>query len=478
MACSKKHVGGLLALVALVLLSFIVPPSPPPPPPPPPPLVAVGVAFPPAELGSRVLRRSGVFSREAKEAVNERNMRKLIEEMEASTDAGTLFLYRDGTTNDGSLISRLDIGSSPHQRTVRRFLKTGGAFVVQFEHAPHLTHQLGMSRIDMISQAVGEALNTPVTSHLYVKGPGVSALPLHSDPTDTFVYQLAGCNRWRICTPHADQNSTETLSDSERAERLLIEHGGNPGFGGPWKGSSKVEDHTNCTYHTVTEGDTVYLPRGVLHAAEATACDRASPDEPVAGLMPGLSAHLTIGANRGRSEWVHLLDSVGTVLESSSGSGIYSKEDHAGIVEFARTLPPWRRQMPTWALREEGRLDEVLRQLRGKLELLRPYFKIAKREHGEASMSALSQSLQNPAVLHAAILVWQQQVGEYYETTLRIENREAPFRSYQSRRRLVCTTGDVCSAGTYGSVDAGNCDSSCFFFSCDASCDTCGTCTK
>ena len=413
-------------------------------------------------------------------------MRRLIEEMEASTDAGALFLYRDGATNNGSFISRLHIGNNPDQRTVRRLLKTGGAFVVQFEHAPQLTDQLGMSRIGMISKAVSEELNTPVTSHLYVKGPGVSALPLHSDSTDTFVYQLAGCNRWRICTPHAyPTNGTKAPSESERAERLLIEHGGNPSFGGKWKGSSRVEDHTKCAYHTATEGDVIYLPRGVLHAAKAVSCDRASPDEPVVGLMPGLSVHLTIGIHRKMSEWVHLLDSVGTILKSSSSGVVHCKEDLDDLIAYSRTLPSWRRQMPTWALRE-GRLDEVIRELGGKLELLRPRLETSKRYHAEASSSALLRSLQDPAVLHAAILVWQQQVDGDYEAHL-LKN-EAKFRTEHTiGRRLNCGPDDVCPAGYSGQVNPYGCDSSCdescdYFWTsdCDNSCDycdECGSCT-
>ena len=89
-------------------------------------------------------------------------------------------------------------------------------------------------------------------------------------------------------------------------------------------------------------------------------------------------------------------------------------------------------------------------------------------------------------MLHAAILVWQQQVDGGYEAHL-LKN-EAKFRTEHTiGRRLNCGPYDVCLAGYSGQVTPYGCDSSCdescdYFWSSDSDnscdyCDECGSCT-
>ena len=437
------------------------------------------------ELGSHAVRQPGLFARVASDFINAEQMKSLVAAAESNLDTDNLFRFFEYPTNTG--ISRNEIGTRPDQRTVHRLVTTGGAFSVQFEFALDLAQQIGLSRIDAIPKRIAEELNSRISSHLYVKGPSGSAFGVHADDTDTFVYQLAGCNEWMVCTPHHNKSTDEAhLSDSERSERFLLKQQTQM-FRGQWTdlvGTNDIEEQAACSSHVMKPGDAQYLPRAIFHFAKATPCAGPSGGEKVAGLPPGSSVHLTVGVHRERSEWVHLLEISKDILEASQ-SQLHGQDERNKITSYAHSLPPWRRQMPTWTLRDGP--DEVLEEWRSKLKLLWQHVEIEMPRLATNSSLTWLLSLHDRTALHAAILAWQP-----------LEERElGAGGASNGQRRLgstnFCYINEDCPAGYYGPNNAGDwtsngyyrwnsycnagCDASYGDHYCDDSCDYCWGCS-
>ena len=238
-----------------------------------------------------------------------------------------------------------------------------------------------------------------------------------------------------MCLPNTTLDTWEGLRDSERAEQFLLEKNRLPTFGGRWKEVGSLEEHTACETHIMKAGDAQYLPRAVLHTAEAIPCDDSSSEEAVVGLPAASSVHLTAGLRRKTAEWVHLLESAAWKLN------LYEDKDISDLLAIAKSLAPWRRQMPTWALRDEP--DEVLDDWRNKLRLL--------LEHARHTLTSASlewiESLHNRSALHGAILMWQRkQQAE--------EDEDSPISGHVHGRKLYCGDYTTCAAGEYGTAYA------------------------
>ena len=100
-------------------------------------------------------------------------------------------------------------------------------------------------------------LSHAVQANAYVTPAGSRGLGVHYDTHDVFVLQLAGSKQWAIHPP--------VLEDPLPAQ--------------PWKGSA-ADAGPPCLEIDLQAGDSLYVPRGFLHAAQA---------------QQNLSAHLTIG---------------------------------------------------------------------------------------------------------------------------------------------------------------------------------------
>lgn len=100
-------------------------------------------------------------------------------------------------------------------------------------------------------------LSHAVQANAYVTPAGSQGLRVHYDTHDVFVLQLAGSKHWSIYPP--------VLGDPLPSQ--------------PWKGAA-IDAGDPCLTVELRAGDSLYVPRGFLHAAEA---------------QRELSAHLTIG---------------------------------------------------------------------------------------------------------------------------------------------------------------------------------------
>jgi hypothetical protein len=285
------------------------------------------------------------------------------------------------------------------------------------------------------------------------------------------VYQLAGCNIWKVCTPHNSSSAGEVpLSDSERAERVFLEERVQA-FRGPWDklAEDSIENHATCAFHAMKAGDAQYLPRAMFHFAEATPCDGPSGGQEVAGLPQGSSIHLTVGIHRKGAEWVDLLESTGGMMKLAQSDLQHNTDERNGIAKYARSLPPWRRQMPTWALREGS--GELLGEWRSNLKLLRQHIEIHQPSLATPSTLTWLLSLNSRAALHSAILVWQQQRAIRWEEQVQYDDRRESRRLGSSSS---CYIGEPCSAGYYGqwTSDAGHDDGETYEGYCNDSCDS------
>jgi len=100
-------------------------------------------------------------------------------------------------------------------------------------------------------------LSHAVQANAYVTPAGSQGLGVHYDTHDVFVLQLAGAKQWSIYPP--------VLADPLPSQ--------------PWKGTD-ADAGEPCLAVDLQAGDSLYVPRGFLHSAQA---------------QHGFSAHLTIG---------------------------------------------------------------------------------------------------------------------------------------------------------------------------------------
>ena len=173
-------------------------------------------------------------------------------------------------------------------------------------------------------------------------------------------------------------------------------------------------------------------------------------------------------------------------------------QDERNEITYAHSSP-WRRQMPTWTLRDGP--DEVLEEWRSKLKLLWQHIEIDKPILATKSSLAWLLSLHDRTALHAAILAWQP-----------LEERELGLGGARNGQRRLgsansCYIDEDCPAGYYGQNNGGDwysdagsngdsnkgydgyCDGSCddcdYVWgvdgedcACDSECDTCTGCTQ
>jgi hypothetical protein len=149
-----------------------------------------------------------------------------------------------------------------------------------------------------------------VQANIYLTPPGAQGFRVHYDTHDVLVLQVQGEKRWR-------------LWDGQPVPR--------PTWRTPWPGN--IEPEGEPATLTMRPGDTLYVPRGVLHDAAAQ-----DGDEP--------SLHVTIG----------LLDpSFATVLRLA-----------VDLLEASE--PGLRQSFPTWRLADgPARLAELARPLAARL---------------------------------------------------------------------------------------------------------------
>jgi hypothetical protein len=147
-----------------------------------------------------------------------------------------------------------------------------------------------------------------VQSNIYLTPPGAQGFRVHYDTHDVLVLQVAGEKRWRIFPGQPVPRPTRRT---------------------PWPGNIEPEGEPEVV--TLRPGDTLYVPRGVMHDAAA---------------QDGLSLHITIGL---------LEPSFATVLRLA-------------VDLLEETEPALREAFPTWRLADgPGRLAALAQPLAAKL---------------------------------------------------------------------------------------------------------------
>jgi lysine-specific demethylase/histidyl-hydroxylase NO66 len=143
-------------------------------------------------------------------------------------------------------------------------------------------HRLWPPLIDFAGALTAD-LGHPVQINAYVTPPSSQGFSAHYDVHDVFVLQVAGEKRWRIHAP--------VLTDPLRDE--------------PWLDHREAVEQraaeTPLIDAVLRPGDSLYLPRGYLHAAEA---------------LGGTSCHLTVGVHPVTRQAV--LDAVVTLVSGDA----------------------------------------------------------------------------------------------------------------------------------------------------------------
>ena len=212
---------------------------------------------------------------------------------------------------------------------LRHSLLEGAGAIVHFERIPDTaTPQPIASALDIVHNVVRTIFGTPTTAHVYhAEAQDSRALAPHTDPYDVVVVQLRGSKQWTTCVPHPQQlpprlrlrRGSRTHRDSEHnATKSGSSSSKNALFATPVEldGGDSVELSTahvaqvleiqnqqqrgctpytdadtssmQCSTFTLRAGDTMYLPKGVVHSARA---------------LDGGSTHATLSLQRTGLLW-------------------------------------------------------------------------------------------------------------------------------------------------------------------------------
>ena len=199
-------------------------------------------------------------------------------------------------------------------------------------------------------RAARHVFGLPATVHSYISSEGDQALNPHTDPYDTVLLQLSGAKEWTTCVPitkAAIANETSRLlSDADRCQlhEVRTDHA---------RGCTAFTDgalrRMECQHFTLSSGDMLYMPKGVVHVAR---------NEP--NIVGRTSEHVTLGLLREGRQWTdlwqslsisvkaaHALDrnpddfSTAQVVVGRSLDAVSSSFRTVGGVEFLGALPLW-----------------------------------------------------------------------------------------------------------------------------------------
>ena len=145
-------------------------------------------------------------------------------------------------------------------------------------------HSIGVVAKNAIQRALTRVFETSVTQHLYASRERGMALQPHTDGGDVFVQQLVGEKHWTVCVPQP-----KGCSECNDADKALLQEVRKEQFEGQWQdwnawlvtltarrciGCTRYQwwmlKSMACKNITLTAGDVLYLPRGVIHVATTT----------------------------------------------------------------------------------------------------------------------------------------------------------------------------------------------------------------
>ncbi|HWG98831.1 MAG TPA: cupin domain-containing protein [Pilimelia sp.] len=126
---------------------------------------------------------------------------------------------------------------------IRTAIATGSTLILRSLHRYH-------PPVRALAHALGGRLGAPVRVNAFVTPPNATGVDLHYDIQDVFVLQIAGTKLWHLrASPLARPLPSQAWFDRPAAQRIALT-----------EGSRHLDDIL------LREGDSLYLPRGTMHA--------------------------------------------------------------------------------------------------------------------------------------------------------------------------------------------------------------------
>jgi hypothetical protein len=227
------------------------------------------VALPPHEFRETVLGNHHLHTRAAELADGFGDLfslRALEELLSGGIRLSSLRLVRDGVECPVDVGAVPESGDAPqaspfpHTDGIRAGLAAGQTLIVRSLHRFH-------APIRSFAHELAAELGHPVRVNAFVTPPGSQGVDLHFDIQDVLVLQIAGDKRWVLRSrPVVDPLPAQAWFDIPQRRREELRAASEP-----------LDDLT------LRRGDSLYLPRGTMHA-------------PVA--LDTLSLHLTVAVTR------------------------------------------------------------------------------------------------------------------------------------------------------------------------------------
>ncbi|KAH8069659.1 hypothetical protein JL720_11963 [Aureococcus anophagefferens] len=144
-----------------------------------------------------------------------------------------------------------------------------------------------------------------------------------------FAVQVAGAKAWRLCVPHGPDPAASAADRAELAEARLRTRGCTSFEGEELAVGGAF---ASCEAATVAAGETLYVPKGVAHAART----------PAGGAV---SAHVAVAAERDGGRWV---DVFLEALDAAPATGASDAARAALVDDLQWREPRVARAVPAW----------------------------------------------------------------------------------------------------------------------------------
>ena len=229
---------------------------------------------------------------------------------------------------------------------LKQGLDNGAGLLIRFEDFPLSPVN---DLVAALQDGVQAAFGTQSTIHTYLATQQDSrALMPHTDPYDVVVVQLHGTKHWTSCIPapeqpdakhHEQQRGGEpqnhaSLSPAQLGQLQEIRRERQQGC------TAYLDDHLKgmrCSNFTLRQGDTMYLPKGIIHYA-------------LAG--PEGSAHVTISLERRGITWADALAFGVSLAPATSNAALLQARWRKAVLNMVSEDVGvlYLEAMPTWAL--------------------------------------------------------------------------------------------------------------------------------
>ena len=182
----------------------------------------------------------------------------------------------------------LEDGSLSSEQILEKYHSSGHTLLMQAVE----THnsQLGKLKCQLEAE-----LFASVGINVYWTPPDAEGFKLHHDGHDVMVIQTIGSKCWLVCSK---DSRLDTLS-SQSFHYNINEHG-----------IEAANLSVSCKNVSLSAGDILYLPRGVLHAPHTRQCWNAKKSQAWGGTRPEESMHVSIGIDVFGIRWATLMDTV------------------------------------------------------------------------------------------------------------------------------------------------------------------------